>query len=213
MKRLRDEAPRAQEATRLRIRLAALVATGLLASGCTTTSQVSTRYYDISGSTSRELDRELRRKGPDGGKAVAMAGIRIRPVDLKPSRDGDGCRFRRVRFGVNAAITLPRWREATSSEDAELRRQWSGFAAYARAHEEAHVEIAEAYARAIEASLLAIPPQPSCDQLEAIALQRVRRAVGLHRQTQLAFDAHEQRRFARLAAAARVAKPTRRTGS
>lgn len=181
----------------------------LLVSGCTTTSQVSTRYYDVSGSTSQELDREIRRKGPRGGKAIATAGIDIRSVDLEPSVSGGLCRFRQVTFRVSAAIILPQWREATSSRDAELRRLWSGFSAYARAHEEAHVKIAEAFARAIEGSFLAIPPQPSCARLEAIALQRLRRAATLHEQVQLAFDAREQRRFAQIAAAAQAARASR----
>lgn len=188
-------------------RLLALFGICLAATGCaTTTARVSTQYYDISGSSPRELDREMRRRGPDNGKAVASAGISIRPVALEPASSGGLCRFRRARFSVDAAVTLPRWREETASQDARLRRNWQGFAAYARAHEAVHVRIAETFARELEKAFLAIPPQPSCTRLEAIGLELVRRAVPLHRRVQLAFDAQEKRRFAELAARSKRAE-------
>lgn len=181
--------------------LAALFGLALVTTGCTTTgAKVSTQYYDISGSSPRELDREIRRHGPNRGKAVAMTGIDIRPVDLEPTVSNGLCRFERARFRVNAAITLPRWREAQSSRDAALQRNWKGLAAYAAAHEQVHVRIAEEFARELERAFLAIPPQPSCTRLETIAVALVRRAQPIHRRVQLAFDAQEQRRFAQLAA-------------
>lgn len=183
--------------------LAAAIGLCLLASGCTTTSQVSTRYYDVSGTSFRDFDREIRRKGPKNGKAIATAGLDIRPVDLRPVfRDGT-CRFESARFRIRADLTLPRWREEASSRDAKLRAGWKGFAAYAKAHEEFHVKIAEAFVRELEKAFLAIPPQPSCARLEVVALELIRRARVVHEKAQLAFDASEQRRFARLAADAR----------
>ncbi|WP_279482665.1 DUF922 domain-containing protein [Aureimonas sp. SK2] len=182
--------------------LAILIVVGLLAGACTTTSQVSTRYYDVTGATARDLERGIRRKGPQNGKAVAMAGISFRPVTLETAVGDGGCRFRRARFRVNADLTLPRWREAARSRDAALQRNWKGFAAYARAHEEAHVKIAEAFAKALEQAFLAIPPQPSCARLEAVGIALIRRAMPAHERAQLAFDESEKRRLARLMAQA-----------
>ncbi|OXT02414.1 hypothetical protein B7H23_05815 [Notoacmeibacter marinus] len=179
----------------------------LLAGGCATTN-VSTSYYDISGTSSKELDREINRKGPTThqGKAIATAAISMKPLAFDLDRRGGRCSIRRVKFGIDANITLPRWREEALTKDKNLRRNWKGFAAYARAHEEAHVEIAKAFVRLLEKELLAIPPQPTCEALKTRSRRITKRLGRLHEEAQNAFDASEKTRIARILADAKQTK-------
>ncbi|MCP1199297.1 DUF922 domain-containing protein [Notoacmeibacter sp. MSK16QG-6] len=191
-----------------RLRLAgSLFALCLVVSGCTTTN-VSTSYYEISGKSSEELDREIDRKGPKThrGKAIATAAISMKPLALDLDRRGGRCSIRRAKFGIDANITLPRWREEALTKDRNLRRNWKGFAAYARAHEKAHVEIAKAFVRLLEKELEAIPPQPTCEALKAQSRKITKRLGRLHEKAQNAFDASEKKRIERLIAEAKRRK-------
>lgn len=186
---------------------ACLFGLGVAAAGCSTTN-VSTSYYDISGENSKELDQEISRKGPTThqGKAIATAAISMKPLALDLDRRQGRCSIRRAKFGIDANITLPRWREEALTKDRDLRRNWKGFAAYARAHEEAHIEIAKAFVRLLEKELEAIPPQPTCGALKARSRKITRRLARLHEEAQNAFDASEKKRIAGILAKARQKK-------
>ena len=69
-------------------------------------------------------------------------------------------------------------------------------------HEQQHVKIGEAAAGALEASLLAIPPQKNCDVTLKKAKSTIRNVLSRHHKAQLAFDAIEKRRINALIRAA-----------
>ena len=184
------------------IALAALVIAGCVS----TASNVTTRYYTVSGKTADEIDDDLRRQGPLRGHALAVAAISFAPVSVRQRVTEGGCVFEEALFRVNAEITLPRWRERNRSADAELRHAWDSLADYARAHEEFHVTIAEKYARLLGEQVAALPAQPTCEALDARAAEVVRRVGRAHHAEQLAFDAAEAERLNRLFAAAEAAQ-------
>jgi len=132
------------------------------------------------------------------GHALAVAAISFAPVSVQQEITDRGCVFAEAKFKVNAEITLPRWRERGQSRDAQLRRSWDALAAYARAHEQVHVEIAEDYARRLGQQIEALPAASTCEALDRAAAGVVRRVGRAHDTEQRAFDAAEQVRLARL---------------
>jgi len=178
-----------------------LVACALL-SACTslTQSKVSVDYYSISGNSTAALDREIRNKGPriDGGRhAVAVARIKIIP-NVRYSRIDGRCRVSYSKVAVKARVTLPRWRERKSANK-ELGKAWDNIDRYTRLHESVHVSIAFRYAKAIEDTLLRLPPNNTCTALKAQVSEIVSTQLDEHDATQKQFDADEQRKFALLA--------------
>jgi len=175
-----------------------LIAAGLAVAACTSTSsRITTTYYNITGVTGADLDREIATKGPLKGHALASAAIRFVPVAISYSESEGKCRFREVKFRIEANVTLPRWRGHTSS-DPELRTAWKFLSAYAREHEAVHVAIAEKYAGQISAELKALPAKKDCETLDASAERVLKRIKVEHNREQLAFDKEEQQRLAEL---------------
>ncbi|GAB4348560.1 MAG: hypothetical protein Kow0026_03190 [Oricola sp.] len=176
----------------------ALIAAGLAVGACTSTaSRITTTYYNISGITGADLDREIATKGPLKGHALASSAIKFVPVGISYDEKDGRCRFREAKFRIEANVTLPRWR-AHPSSDPELRTAWKFLSAYAREHEAVHVAIAEKYARKIGEELMALPPKKDCDTLEAAATRVLKRNKAEHNREQLAFDREEQERLADL---------------
>ncbi|MEO0497280.1 MAG: DUF922 domain-containing protein [Pseudomonadota bacterium] len=183
----------------------ALISAALLLTACTT-SQVSTGYYDLEGSTGDELDRQIRLKGPAQGHALASAAIRFKPVDISFREDDNGCRVSQARLQVIANITLPRWQNRLGSEPG-LRAAFNNLQRYARAHERTHVRIAELSARDMERSLKALSPSRTCKALDKRVERTVKAKLREHDRAQKAFDAAEAKR---LAAIFNAAEPRRR---
>lgn len=173
------------------------IASGLLLASCVSTaSTVSTDYYSVNGSTSQQLDRELRNKGPLNGHALASAAIRFEPVSVFQEESALGCRYRTAKFRVDANITLPRWSNKRQSGDRELRRAWDGLARYAKLHEQTHVKIAEDYAKVLGSTLMELAPQNSCAKLDRTSKKIVDKILRNHDRAQKAFDTTEQKRLA-----------------
>lgn len=179
--------------------LGAALLAALLLAGCQTAGpSVSVNYYTVSGQTQRELDEAIRRQGPEGGDALALASIQLVP-SVRVGMGAQGCRVTRARIRVKAEVTLPRWAERRFTQDRALGRAWDNLESYARYHEAVHVAIAETHAKLLEEALLAMPPRPDCEDLNERSLRLAREILERHHRTQLQFDAAEKKRFAALA--------------
>ena len=189
--------------TALKRRRSVTTLLGALAlSACTSVpgSGVSVDYYNVRGTTARQIDQEIRRFGPNGGHALAVARIRMIP-DVTYKRQPDGtCRYDRARVGVNAAVTLPKFIDRRRTEPG-LRQAIDNLDEYARFHEAVHVAIAGAFAKQIGDELKSLPAQASCEALDAKAGALSRTLLKEHDKTQRKFDRDEQRRLAKLAGA------------
>jgi predicted secreted Zn-dependent protease len=175
----------------------------ILLSACTT-STVTTGYYDIKGNTEKTLDRSIRQNSPQNGHAFAATELRLVPVSVLPAVDARGCRVATAKIKVVAHIILPRWSDRKGAAG-DLKRGFDIYAGYARLHEKAHVTIGEAAAQALERELKAIPPQRDCDATLRKSKAVIRSVLSRHNRAQLAFDAAEKRRLAKLFREARKA--------
>lgn len=175
-------------------RLAALGAVlALAACSAVPGSGVSVDYYNVRGTTAKQIDNEIRRLGPNDGHALAVARIRMIP-DVSYDRTGGRCRFDRARVGVNAAVTLPRFTDRNRT-DPQLKRAIDNLDEYARFHEAVHVAIANEYADRIASALGGLPAQPSCETLDGQAAAVSRALLKQHDAAQRKFDRDEQRRL------------------
>lgn len=158
---------------------------------------MTTGFYDIKATTALQIDREIRLKGPADGHAIAATEIRFVPEVLTKALDARGCRVGRARIRVNARIILPRWQDRRGS-DASLDKAFDNLAAYAKVHEQVHVDIANLAARLMEQQMLDIPPQRNCETLEGRVEQIIRDIRARHDKAQRAFDASEKKRLSGL---------------
>ena len=186
------------------IREVALVFCVLAVTGCTTSSSVTTSYYDISGSNERELDRSIREQGPMSGHAFAATQMQILPVNITPVETATGCKIGSASFRVKAKLILPRWKDR-SNADQDLRNGFDNYADYALIHEKIHVRIGEAAAMAMGEAVNQIPEQENCDDLYIKVKSTVAKIQRKHVSLQLAFDASEKKRIDKLLRASAVA--------
>ncbi|NKB53301.1 MAG: DUF922 domain-containing protein [Rhizobiaceae bacterium] len=170
-------------------------------------SQVSVDYYKISGSSTEDLDSEIKRKGPkiNGGlHAVAIARIKMFPK-VTYARQGKGCRVDTAKVAVNAKVTLPKW-TGRRTASRKLGKAWDNIDRYTRAHEATHVNLAFDYAKRIEDNVLALPAMDDCERLRAETKSIVDHYLKLHDAAQRKFDADEQSRFSALARQQKIAQ-------
>jgi predicted secreted Zn-dependent protease len=183
--------------------IACLVIGAATLAACTTTdTKRATQFYDVKGSTPQAIDRQMRKLGPMRGHAIATAEIKFEVVEGKlverTAPDGrKTCVADRIDIRVVANITLPRWMERQNA-DAGLRRAFDNMAAYAKAHEDVHVRIAEEAVTLMETLIKLIPPQKSCKAYEREVDKVVDAVKKLHNKAQLQFDAAEQKRLKKL---------------
>ncbi|MEP0944264.1 MAG: DUF922 domain-containing protein [Rhizobiaceae bacterium] len=172
----------------------------LAACQSTSQSQVSIDYYRISGNSTADLDKEIKRKGPkiNGGQhAVAVARIKMFPK-VTYERVAGGCRVESAKVSVDARVTLPQW---TGREKAtgKLAEAWDNIDRYTRLHEATHVNMAFSFAKRIEDEVRALPSMASCAPLRVATKAVVDSKLKEHDAAQRKYDEDEQERFSMLA--------------
>jgi predicted secreted Zn-dependent protease len=117
-------------------------------------------YFNISGLTGADLERELSKHGP----MLAETGIRhpgATKIKLGGSvdyRNSDGrCRVLDAKVTLETHLTLPRWTDRHRA-NRETVLVWDTLSSDIKRHEERHAEIARQYARKLEKTLEALYP-------------------------------------------------------
>lgn len=131
----------------------------------------SVHYYDVSGATGREVRASLNREGPISGTdnkrydAVCRWHVYWK---FQYRQRGDACVVTSASTDVKIVITFPRLKtdETTSPS---LVKAFADYTEKLMVHEKGHAQNAIDAARKIEAGILALPPQPTCDALRSTA--------------------------------------------
>ncbi|RWE04618.1 MAG: DUF922 domain-containing protein, partial [Mesorhizobium sp.] len=113
---------------------------------------VTTRSYDVVGTTGAALVEAMNRKGPKHGfmtRAIADTGYVVN-WKLDVDRTDGVCRLRGADGTMELTYTFPR---LASPPKPELERRWRRFLAGVHAHERHHGRIAEAMMRATDKSI------------------------------------------------------------
>lgn len=155
------------------IRVAAIAA-GLLATVpalAEPTISETVHYYDVSGATGREVRASLNREGPVSGNdnkrydAVCRWHVYWK---FRFRQRGNACVITSVSTDVKITITFPRLKtdETTSPS---LVKAFANYTERLMVHEKGHAQNAIDAARKIEAGILALPSEPTCDALRVKA--------------------------------------------
>jgi predicted secreted Zn-dependent protease len=156
-------------------------------------------YFNISGLTGADLERELSKHGP----MLAETGIRhpgATKIKLGGSvdyRNSDGrCRVLDAKVTLETHLTLPRWTDRHRA-NRETVLVWDTLSSDIKRHEERHAEIARQYARKLEKTLEALYPERNCQRMEAKVDATSKRIIEEHAADQQRFDRVEAASFER----------------
>jgi len=184
-----------------------LIGLAVALAGCTATGNpkpdITVGYYEVSGRTTRAIDRQLALHGPyvpGKGRVLAATDIALIPHIVLKEQPGK-CSVEQARFQVKAKVTLPKWRQRKNAKG-DIADTWDNFAAYAAVHELVHIQIAEDHAGKLSRRLNGLPSQADCKTLGKKIDAAVKAVEADHGRAQDKFDSDESRRFDRLVAQA-----------
>jgi predicted secreted Zn-dependent protease len=149
-------------------------------------ASMKNEFYDIRGTTTEALRREIAAKGPEGrwwGTASTSFSFRI-----TTRTTANGCAVDTVRAAADSTVRLPRWANRAEAP-AQVQDQWDGYLRSLELHERGHVQISLDAAKDLERTLREIPEQPSCSLVEAEAKRRSSAVNSRLRDRQVGYDA------------------------
>ncbi|MCD2176814.1 DUF922 domain-containing Zn-dependent protease [Rhizobium sp. C1] len=156
----------------------------------------STVYFSVSGRTASELDNALMRNGPKvGGMARHPGAAQIKfSGDIKYSETKGRCSVAAARVNLNLRLILPNWKNRAGAP-LGLAVLWDSLAGDIHRHEERHAEIATQHARQMEQALKSLPPQKTCEEMQALVTRTTDEQIALHDEDQQRFDRVEMANF------------------
>ena len=147
-------------------------------------------YYDIRGSSARELRNEMNAKGPVGTRGERVDGHTHWNTSWKyryaPS-DG-GCAFTQIEVVAEGTITLPRWTDEANASGA-LAQKWRAFSIALRRHEEGHYAHSLKAAEEIEVLGRTFSVPGSCATIQQAFKEQSKAIIDKYRAADAAYDA------------------------
>jgi predicted secreted Zn-dependent protease len=124
-------------------------------------------FYDINGSTEKDLKQEMRRKGvtgDDGKKYEAITRWLVR-WNYDHTRGTESCSADSFQLIIEIVFRYPRW---TRMEDAPhaLMDKWEGYMKHLTAHENGHRDMVLQAAAGLSRAVSDMPPAQTCAQLD-----------------------------------------------
>ncbi|MGV8936759.1 MAG: DUF922 domain-containing Zn-dependent protease [Allorhizobium sp.] len=164
-----------------------------------TITNKSIRYFQISGRTADDLDRELSRRGPltESTRSRHPGATRIKfGGELTYVEHDHRCAIGTAQVTLSTEIILPRWKNRGKA-DKQLGLIWDTLSSDIKRHEERHAEIARQHARTLEKALKGLRPLRTCAALEAKVATITQDHIEAHDAAQMRFDRIEAINFDR----------------
>lgn len=129
---------------------------------------VDYQYYEVSGSTDRQILASMLETGPaqNGDRYFALTSAQT-GFSFQTKMTSDGCVLEDVGVRVHVVMTIPKW-NAPADAPIELRRSWLDFVADLLKHEQWHATAARNSAEAMFDALSSLR-QPTCTGLDSHA--------------------------------------------
>ena len=161
-----------------------------------TSVRKSTVYFTVRGKTASELDSALMRNGPQaGGMARHPGAAQIKFAgDIKYSEAKGRCSVSAARVNLNLKLILPNWKDRGGAPRG-LAVLWDSLAGDIKRHEEHHAEIATRHAHQLEQALRSLPPQKTCEAMQALVSRTTDQQIAEHDEDQRRFDQIEMANF------------------
>jgi predicted secreted Zn-dependent protease len=147
-------------------------------------------YFTIGGSTLEEIEKELRRHGPQvSGSGTRHPGATRMEFTTRIGYGERGrfCSVVEATVLVEANMILPRWKRHRGA-DFDTRFIWGTLSADIKRHEESHVIIAKNHARELEQALEGIVNERSCERAQKRARDITDQILAKHDKAQDDFD-------------------------
>jgi predicted secreted Zn-dependent protease len=146
-------------------------------------------YFDIRGTTARELRADLKRLGPVGETGIRGDGYTEYRIAWRFSmtlKDGV-CRAHDAEVDLDVTMQLPRW-DPPASVSTQLARTWDRFSEVLREHEDGHHRLAISAAREVRRKLKARVKAANCETLKAKMNATANDVLREYREKQLKYD-------------------------
>ncbi|MGE0056902.1 MAG: DUF922 domain-containing protein [Dehalococcoidia bacterium] len=129
-------------------------------------TNTSTKYYNVTGTTTVDIFDSIDRNGPRNDKNEKGSGLTAASWAYRwqPQNSPDGCIIASMTITLEIVVTLPK-HASESSLNASLASKWKQFAASVDRHEQTHVDINLAGAKTIREKMASIRSAASCDAL------------------------------------------------
>lgn len=153
-----------------------------------TPARIDQRTYPVDLANATDLRRALSAASPirEGGRVYhgyTRWFVRWRSVWRV---DNGLCRMQRVSTEVDIEFTLPK--ATRLPHDHASQQRYTDYLKALRTHEQGHADVAMQAAQQIKRALMAVPPQPDCDQLSATANARGHAIIEQARENERAYD-------------------------
>ena len=129
-------------------------------------------YYDIQGSTARELYDQMDRRGPaiDSNSGLRAIGMAMAKYDwaAKCICKGSRCHLKATKFVLRETIVLPRWTPPRGTSH-RLVSSWGQFATMVKKHELIHRDIDVRIGKDLLRKLKLMKPKSSCKKIQSAA--------------------------------------------
>ena len=148
-----------------------------------------TVFYDISGSTMKDLVDELRRKGPldaDGKRYDADTRWSIK-WNYRYQPRGNACRLNTVHVSAEIKYVMPRLADS-ARVPADLRQRWNSYVGNLKTHENGHGRHGSDAAREVEKALLALS-RATCNGIAGDADTTAKQVIAKYNKLDIDYDA------------------------
>jgi len=145
---------------------------------------IDTSHYTIGGSTEAELRAEMNRRGPYGGDAYARWFVHW---SYPTEAVSNACDTGPIEVSVSVEYMLPEWTPPVNADRA-LIDKWNRYVAALQLHEDGHRDFGIGAAKDVLLALGALPPYPTCDDLNRAANTAANAVLDRYRVQELAYD-------------------------
>jgi predicted secreted Zn-dependent protease len=149
------------------------------------------QYYDVDGSTVRDLQKQIGENGTkwnDGRTYAAVTSWDIHYNYDVTDKDGK-CSIKSVKTDVDIVYHLPR---RVSRKNGELTAKWDDYITHVKKHEYGHKDLAVKAAGEINETLASLPCFSSDAALEQEAKRRINEKMDQLKEVQIGYD-HDTR--------------------
>lgn len=146
-------------------------------------------YFDIQGSTARELRADLSRVGPVGETGVRGDGYTEYRIAWRydMTEKNGRCRAHDIEVDLAVRMMLPRWNPPPGASR-DLVDTWQRFSALLREHEDGHHRLAVEAAQEVRRKLRRRGEARDCKTLEAAMTDTANDVLREYREKQAEFD-------------------------
>ena len=151
----------------------------------------SYRYYDVKGTSTDEVRKQMRKNGTkwnDGHVYAALTTWNIKYNYGITKRNGAYV-VSSVETNIDIKFDLPRWKPG-STPPAHMASQWDNYSERLIEHENGHRDLAVNAAAEVNKVLSTLGSFSSKQELQQEADRRVKAALDQHKKTQVAYDDH-----------------------